>query len=312
MLFCPACGSENASDQKFCTNCGSPLSGGTGPVPAPSSSPGQIAATSSTNKTLQSRNVKIILGIVVAIAIVAVIVFVGLPVMKNSQKGTDTDPAKNVSDSTSLPTQIPATVENTGIFTPVPTEPLPTPFLEQTQSATKTYTSSQHGFSIDYPSDWEVSEKNLLKASSLSRYNVVEFYSPSINRCDSDQSSCSIVKTTVMVEVETSPNAKDIADYFVPEVARITSENMAQITKRDSSFRLSGAKAYRLDYSAQYNKNEINVLSAYTLINGSVYIVTYRAYTPVRLEQNQFELYYNTAMDMFKSFRVDRAVTVLN
>jgi len=310
MLFCPACGFENASDQKFCNNCGAPLSKSATPAQTPFPSPGQIPPAPA-NSALQSRNMKMIIGIVVAIAIVAAVFFIGLPMMKSGQKSTGIEPAKITSAPTISPTQIPTPVETTVIFTQVTTAPSLSPTPQQTQSAMKTYTSSKFGFSIDYPSNWEVNEKNMLETPSLTRYDVIEFYSPSINRCDTDQSSCSLVKSTIMVEVETKPGTKELADYFVPEVARITSQNGAQITKRDSSFKLSGAKAYRLDYTAIYNKNAINLLSAYTLINDNAYIITYRAYTPVRLEENQFELYYNTAMDMYKSFNVKGAVTVL-
>ncbi len=310
MPFCPACGFENASNQKFCNNCGTPLTRSTAPAHTPPPSPGQIPPTP-TNSALQSRNIKMVIGIVVAIAIVAVVFFIGLPMMKSGQKTAGFEPATITSAPTFSPTPIPTPVETAVIFTQVTTAPSLSPTTQQTQSAMKTYTSSKFGFSIDYPAGWEVNEKNMLETPSLTRYDVIEFYSPSINRCDTDQTSCSIVRSTIMVEVETKPGTKELADYFVPEVARITSQNGAQITKRDSSFKLSGVKAYRLDYTATYNKNEVNLLSAYTLINNNAYIITYRAYAPVRLETSQFELYYNTAMDMFNSFNVKGAVTVL-
>lgn len=315
MVFCPACGYENPPDQNFCNNCGSPLTPGTKTGQTPSPAPVQTPATPAANITLQSRNIKIVIGIVAVIAIVGAVVLIGLPAIKNSQPGPGADPSRSISTSTFSPTQVPsqvqAPVSTTAVPTPVTTVPTPTPSLQQVQPATKTYTSSRFGFSMDYPSNWEVNEKNTLETPSLTRYNVVEFYSPSINRCDSDQIGCAIVKTTMMVEIETQPNTKEIADYFVPEVARITRETGVQITKTNAIFELSGVKAYRLDYSAQYNKNDIKLLSAYTLINDKVYIVTYRAYAPVRLEEDQFEKYYNTAMDMFKSFDVQGAVTVL-
>jgi hypothetical protein len=257
----------------------------------------------------------VVIGIVVAIAVVAAVVFVGLPMMKNSPMGLGAEPGKSISTSTFSPTQVPSQVltpvATTVVQTPVTTAPTPTPSQQQAQSSMKTYTSSRFGFSIDYPSDWEVNEKNTLETSSLSRYDVVDFYSPSINRCDSDQITCSLVKTTVMVEVDTQPGTKEIAEYYVPEVARITRESGVQITKTNAISELSGVKAYRLDYTATYNKNEIKLLSAYSLINDKVYIVTYRAYSPIKLEEDQFEKYYNTAMDMFKSFHAQGAVTVL-
>jgi hypothetical protein len=315
MPFCPACGSENASGKKFCTNCGSKLTGEAGPGQAPVPSPGTIPAIPRAGRTGPSGNRTIIIGIVVAIALVAAGILFVLPMMKNGQNDTNFAPAAGVPQPASspvpVPTQPPAPVAAAPVLAPVTTVPGPVPSPQMSLPEMKTYSSSRFGFTIDYPSGWEVNEKNQLEAPSLSRYDVIEFYSPSINRCNTDLSICSIVRSTVMVEVETRPGTKEIADYFIPEVARITSENGAQITKRDSMFKLSGIKAYRLDYTAWYNKNEIKLLSAYTLINDKVYIVTYRAYTPVRLEEDQFELYYNTVMDMYTSFHAEGAVTTL-
>lgn len=252
-----------------------------------------------------------IIGIVVAIAVIGAIVFIGLPMMKNSQNSSGFEPAKSTTASTVLPTQVPTPVETTVIYTQVTTEPIPTTAPQTTQSAMKTYTSPRFGFSIDYPEGWEVDEKNLLETPSLTRYNVIEFHSPSINRCDTDKTSCAMVRSTVMVEVETSPGTKELADYYVPQVAKITSQGGVEITKKDSGYKLSGVKAYRLDYSSRIDNNDINVLSAYTLISNNAYIITYRAYAPTRLEENQFELYYNTVMEMYKSFTAQGAVKVL-
>jgi len=71
-------------------------------------------------------------------------------------------------------------------------------------------------------------------------------------------------------------------------------------------FKLSGDKAYRLDYNLRSEKEDIKVLSAYTIQNGNGYIITYHAHAPERNERiNQFEQYYNDVMTMFSSFKAN-------
>jgi hypothetical protein len=68
---------------------------------------------------------------------------------------------------------------------------------------------------------------------------------------------------------------------------------------------ISGEKAYRLDYNFRSDTEDINVLSAYTILNDKAYIVTFHAHAPVRSETiNQFEQYYNDVMHIFDSFTV--------
>jgi len=200
------------------------------------------------------------------------------------------------------PSAPPTTVEVTEIpaETVVPNQspvPAATP-------AFKSYSSSQYGFSIDYPGEWEAKELNEQEtAISLTRIDVVEFYSPAFLRCNTEKTECVNVRAEVKVEAETNPSSTDLDTFFVKEVARVTTTNNVEITKRDAMFKLAGDKAYRLDYKSDSDDEDINALSAYTIKNGVGYIITYHAHAPARNEEtNQFEQYYNDAMSMFSSF----------
>jgi len=106
------------------------------------------------------------------------------------------------------------------------------------------------------------------------------------------------------IEVDTDPVPADLETFFVTEVARITRGGNVEITTRDALFRLSGEKAYQLDYNFRSDTEDIKVQSAYTILNGRAYIVTFHAPAPVRSEKiNQFEQYYNDVVHMFDSFR---------
>jgi PsbP len=180
-----------------------------------------------------------------------------------------------------------------------PGTPVPTPARPFNH-----YTNSEYGFSIDYPVGWQQNELNTQEAYDWGRYDVVEFYSPSFLRCNSEKSDCVNVRSEVEVEVDTSPGA-ELDTFFVKDVARITTENNVEITKRDAMFKLSGAMAYRLDYLVKTDTGDINTLRAYTIQNDKGYIITFHAHAPVRNEKNnQFEEYYNDVMAMFKSFTI--------
>jgi LysM repeat protein len=167
-----------------------------------------------------------------------------------------------------------------------------------------TYSNTPYGFSIDYPSDWQKNELNLMESSiSPYRYDVVEFYSPSFLRCNTEKNDCVNVRAEVKVEVDTQPVSTELDTFFIKDVARITTGSGVEITKRDAMFKLVGDKAYRLDYHAKSSTENINALSAYTVKNGKGYIITFHAHAPEREEKNnQFEEYYNDAMAMFSSF----------
>jgi hypothetical protein len=314
MPFCPECGNENSAGKKFCTNCGSPLA----QLPA-RSAPGAISITpvspnpAAGEKPKEKSPLKttMIIGIVIVIALIAAGVFFGLPLLSQSPQNSTGTPQKATPTVSYTPEP---TVESVVTVESLATLPPETsvPETVNTQSGYKKYTNTQFGFSMDYPSDWEVNESNSLETPSLSRYNVVNFYSSSVERCNTDKSDCANVRATITVEVETAPGTKELADYFVPETAKILAENGAQITKRDALYKLSGVKAYRLDYDNEVNGYDQNLNSAYTLINDKAYILTYRAYAPMRSETNLFEKYYNTADDMFKSFQVQGAVKTLS
>ena len=198
---------------------------------------------------------------------------------------------------TAAPATAPSLIVATSKVTPIPT---PTTSFDE-------YSNSEYGFSIDYPSDWQRNELNTMEPEiSLSRFDVVEFYSPSFLRCNSEKSDCVYVRSEVKIEVDTNPVSTELDTFFVKEVARMSTLSGFEITKRDSMFKLSGTKAYRLDYTSHTDTEEINVLSAYTIQNDMGYIISYHAHAPVRDEKiNQFEQYYNDAMSMFSSFKVN-------
>lgn len=188
----------------------------------------------------------------------------------------------------------------------VTVSPVPAPATSFNQ-----YSNSRYGFSIDYPGDWQKNELDEPEPEiSLNRSTVVEFYSPSFVRCNSEGKDCVNVRSEMKIEVDTDPVPADLETFFVKEVARITSGGNVEITTRAALFRLSGAKAYQLDYNFRSDTEDIKVRSAYTILNDKAYIITFHAHSPVRSEKiNQFEQYYNDVVHMFDSFRTSEGTS---
>jgi len=175
----------------------------------------------------------------------------------------------------------------------------------------KTYSNPAYGFSIKYPSNWDVNElapvitgqKSTQVPSGFGpRFDVVEFYSPLSTSCT--QNGC--IRSEVHVEVDPTPFTKNLDDYYVKDVAWISTNNPIEITKHEAKFSLSGQKAYRLDYRLQSSTgsiiDQLNVQRAYVIIGGKAYIITFHAHGLDTGDESQFVKYYNTAQDMFTSF----------
>lgn len=209
-------------------------------------------------------------------------------------------PAKETAPATNPATTIPPTT-----LAPPVTVIIPVNTTETAPGTVyKTFTSSPYGFSIDYPDTWIVHDLNTPETNiSATRYDVVEFTSPTFLRCNTEKTECVNLQAKVKVEADTKPSSTDLDTFFVKEVARVTSGSGIEITKRDAMFKLAGDKAYRLDYALDTDEVHMHALSAYTVRNGVAYIITYQAHDPARGEtSNQFEQYYNDAMAMLVSF----------
>lgn len=95
MPFCTSCGAEVAADKKFCVQCGAPREHVTAPGvpvnPASQEVPVNLHSPYGTPpaKPKKPKTSQIIGGIVVVLLIIAVVYFVGMPMLKASQKSSD-------------------------------------------------------------------------------------------------------------------------------------------------------------------------------------------------------------------------------
>ena len=198
---------------------------------------------------------------------------------------------------------------------PAATSPVPSGTIPSSVTYL-TYSNSSYGFSIDYPSDWTVNEAPGGSSSDPAsppgfepKIDVVEFYSPSVTRCS--HGDCVLVQSEMHVEVDPTPSTTVLSDYYIKDVAAISQDLSIDITGHNAVFRLSGQNAYRLDYRIGSDTSAINVQRAYTIIGGKAYVITFHAHAPYAGEVNQFEEYYNSAQEMFRSFKTSSSIKVL-
>jgi PsbP-like protein len=173
------------------------------------------------------------------------------------------------------------------------------------------YANTSYTFSIDYPANWTMAEMNpaLLKTVNATRLRsetgirVVEFYSPSITRCDDTvPGNCVLIRTRVSVDVASFPQNMTFDEYFVNQTLAMTLDNSVGMRRASPVVTLNNTKAYSLEYNAGYGLNQVYVTKVFGLFNDKVYIITYRANFPKTGEENQFEKYYNDFQHMLKSF----------
>jgi hypothetical protein len=182
--------------------------------------------------------------------------------------------------------------------------------------STRKYTNLPYAFSLEYPSAWEVNDltpKIDTPNGMPGKIDVVDFYSPSITRCNNEGHDCKLVRAQFSIDVDENPGTSDVSDYYVRDVARLSTEYPIQITKSNAQTILSNEKALRLDYQLG-NDIDIKVIRVYSIINGKVYIFNFHSHYPttildqktheITMEPDMLEEYIGPMEQSLKSFTV--------
>jgi zinc-ribbon domain len=92
MPYCPLCGAEIKPEKNFCTSCGSPLGCiPPAPVPLQANPPAVLPQASAPPPPLPlpgPNRERIIIGVVMALAILGIVMFIGLPLLMPQAAGT--------------------------------------------------------------------------------------------------------------------------------------------------------------------------------------------------------------------------------
>ena len=199
--------------------------------------------------------------------------------------------------------------------TAVPDTPAPVP--ETTTLATPapaaipeflTFTNTSYGFSIDYPSDWQVIEAPVetgldpgVPRGYSATVDVVEFYSPGITRCH--RGECVTVQAELHVNVDPAPPTPNLDEYYLKDISALQRNYHVDVSTHNSMIHLPNLTAYELDYRMTKDLVNIHAIRVYTGVAGKVFVFTFHAHSPYSGEEDQYAKYSGTAETMFKSFR---------
>ena len=171
-----------------------------------------------------------------------------------------------------------------------------------------TYSNTSYGFSMDYPADWQVIERPVETGQDVGvprgyhdKVDVVEFYSPGIDRCHDGE--CVNIQAELHVEVDTAPPTAKLDDYYTNDVAAIQKNYVVEISSHTSMFKVGDLSAYPLDYTAKKDLINIQAERAYVGVGGKVFVFTFHAHAPYSGEEDQYAKYSGTVYKMFKSFK---------
>jgi hypothetical protein len=166
--------------------------------------------------------------------------------------------------------------------TPPSTSSSPSP---STSPGFLTYANGAAGFTIEYPSTWEKSE-------DVQGTTIVLFRSPSEGESDP-------VRETVAVDTEALPPGFTLQQFIDNGLSQVQEVHEGFILISSESATLAGFPAHRIVYTGQQDDTELKWLQEFTVVNGTVYVLTFVA------SPDSYDTFEPTALDMFASFFID-------
>lgn len=202
---------------------------------------------------------------------------------------SSTTPIKSDSPAASS-TAIPVSTVQTPVQTPT------APVATSTQALTTTVSLSNGVVTITYPSDWEreVTSETSLRDYGRITTNIANFFSPVITpeRASIAQPNVDKSKyTTLSIDVDPEP-VSDFERYFNLAVLDLQKQyGHIDITKHNYQLKISGYKAYRLDFDTATNMRGLYI---FTDVDGTVYIFAFKNPSPYSAETEE----------MYKSIKI--------
>ncbi|MGB8219770.1 MAG: hypothetical protein WCE46_05240 [Methanoregula sp.] len=199
-------------------------------------------------------------------------------------------PAETAVQAQNTPTSLPITATSAVVTTTLPAAAT-TAAVQYT-----TYTNSQYGITLSYPSDWEMQESGQLAIRDYGRdtINVVNFFSPGNDSY-----------VTFSVDVDPSTTT-DLGKYY--NLAVIALQNYYPylvMTKHDAQLEVSGNLAYSIDYQVPLDDN-INSgygHQVYTIVEGTPYIFSYEG-ANISPTNDVYAAHLGEAQDMIRSVTI--------
>ena len=172
--------------------------------------------------------------------------------------------------------------------TPEPTPPAadtPAPTRTRGSRTYLTYESEANGFSIDYPDEWEVSERASMPGTTT-------FITPL-------QGADDTFRENVTVVVQGAPADATTLDEFTEMALAQGRELIPRFMVMESrSATLAGNPAQQVVYTGLQGERDLRWLQLWSLVGDQVYILTYTA------EENEFTAFRSVVQQMITSMEV--------
>jgi eukaryotic-like serine/threonine-protein kinase len=145
-------------------------------------------------------------------------------------------------------------------------------------SPTNTYNSAK-GFTINYPSDWS-------KPQEQQNGSVVIFLTPANNAAE----NLNVQVANLSANETLATVTKDVVS------AAQSNDNFTQIEATNTT--LAGLPANKIVYTATVNGDQLKALQTWTVKDGKVYVITYKA------APSNYDTYASTAQQMIDSLQI--------
>lgn len=135
-----------------------------------------------------------------------------------------------------------------------------------------TYTSPNYGFSLRYPSTWQVSER----PAGIPR-GILQLTPPAENVCDRTGLKCFKYLANLTIEVDQRPFTLAPDEYFVDAVAALQVKHSITSTSNSAPCIVSGTRAYQIEFFTRDARGnpERSGMNYYLIIDGKAYIISY-------------------------------------
>ncbi|NLF13083.1 MAG: DcrB-related protein [Anaerolineaceae bacterium] len=181
-----------------------------------------------------------------------------------------------------------ATVDLEPTATPESTPPgadTPAPTGTRVSRTYLTYESEANGFSIDYPDEWEISERASMPGTAT-------FITPL-------QGADDTFRENVTVVVQGAPADATTLDEFTEMALAQGRELIPRFMVMESrSATLAGNPAQQVVYTGLQGERDLRWLQLWSLVGDQVYILTYTA------EENEFTTFRSVVQQMITSMEI--------
>jgi len=168
---------------------------------------------------------------------------------------------------------------------PAPAEDTTTPSPTRGSRTYLSYESEANAFSINYPEEWEVSERESMPGTTV-------FVAPLQGEDDT-------FRENVTVVVQSLPAGTSTLDEFTELALSQGQEYIPQFTVRESRpTTLGGSPAQEVVYTGLQGERELRWLQLWTLAGDQVYILTYTA------EELGFTAFRSVVQQMIRSMEI--------